>query len=46
VAQVGDGLDRFGHDVVAWGATQPRDEADTAGIVLEARIVQTFGPRK
>ena len=40
VAQRGAGL---GHDVVAGLARQRRDEGDTAGVVLVARVVEALG---
>jgi hypothetical protein len=46
MAEVGDRLDGFGDDIVARLAAQSGDEADAAGVVLEARVIQPVGPRK
>src|SRR5947209_6198852 len=42
VLQVDEDLDRLAHQVVRPAAVQVHDEADAAGVVLEARVVQAL----
>ena len=45
VGEVDQDLDAFDDDVVGFLALDVGDEADTAGVVLEARVVETLGGR-
>ena len=44
--EVDEDLQRLAHDVVRALALHVDDEADAAGVVLGARVVQTLGGRR